>query len=245
MVKKKSANTPVGPRSAQAKAPKKAVKKDPYIPYDPETQAPPISVPAMDEAPAGAEGIDPSPALVVCKPGRPALLAEAELINIICGAVADGATDVAVCNALGIAASTFGEWKAKGRAGIEPYRTFYIRYKQADGKREIEWSRLACRDPKWALTHHPNYKMRWAEPRVYKEGGKKMFEQMEAKKAGIAREMEKYGFDDEDDDEDGAEERDSEEEGYYQEEMEEAPKDTDGYCAREPVHPDNTIPETG
>jgi hypothetical protein len=148
------------------------------------------------------DGAMGAPALVVCKPGRQPMLAETELINMICGAIAEGATEISVCRALPISMSTFSDWKARGRAGEEPYRTFYIRYQQARGERENVWSQQACRDAKWALTHHPDTKMRWAEPRVYKEGGKQMLEQMDAKKAGIGRELEKYGFDDDDDDTD-------------------------------------------
>lgn len=128
---------------------------------------------------------------IVPAPRTPSMLAETQLIDDICNCVADGATDTAICRALGIYPSTFTEWKKKGRDGIEPYRTFYIRYEQATGLREIEWAKQACRDAKWALTHHPKTKVQWSEMRNFREERVNV-EKLNAKKDAIGVELDKY-----------------------------------------------------
>ena len=95
---------------------------------------------------------------IVPAPPTPSMLSETQLINEICECVSIGASDSAICRALGIWPSTFSEWKKKGKNGQEPYRTFYIRYEQAIGQREIEWL-SEIRDPKWHLTHNPRTKL--------------------------------------------------------------------------------------
>jgi hypothetical protein len=127
---------------------------------------------------------------IIPAPPIPSMLSETQLINEICECVSVGASDVAICRALGISPGTFVEWKKKGRDGQEPYRTFYIRYEQAIGEREIEWLR-EIRDPKWHLTHNPRTKNAYAEVRYMKEE-KVNTEKLNAKKDAIGAEIDKY-----------------------------------------------------
>ena len=131
------------------------------------------------------------------------MLAETELINDICQCVSEGATDVSICKAMGITPKTFIEWKKKGREGIEPYLTFYIRYEQAQGLREMALIH-EIRDARWLLTHDPRFKNRWAEVRYMKEE-KVNAEKLSAKRDAIGVELDKY-FGDDEDESDGSEE---------------------------------------
>ena len=134
---------------------------------------------------------------IVPAPPTPSMLSETQLINEICECVSIGASDSAICRALGIWPSTFSEWKKKGKNGQEPYRTFYIRYEQAIGQREIEWL-SEIRDPKWHLTHNPRTKNAYAEVRYMKEE-KVNVEKLSAKKDAIGVELDKYFSEDSDD----------------------------------------------
>ena len=127
---------------------------------------------------------------IVPAPPTPSMLSETQLINEICECVSIGASDSAICRALGIWPSTFSEWKKKGNNGQEPYLTFYIRYEQAIGQREIEWL-SEIRDPKWHLTHNPRTKNAYAEVRYMKEE-KVNTEKLNAKKDAIGAEIDKY-----------------------------------------------------
>jgi hypothetical protein len=91
------------------------------------------------------------------------------------------------------------EWKKKGREGIEPYRTFYIRYQHAAGDWEINLLR-EIRDPKWHLTHNPRTKNAYAEVRYMKEEHTNV-EKLSAKKDAIGAEIDKFFVDGEDDSE--------------------------------------------
>ena len=146
---------------------------------------------------------------IVPAPPTPSMLSETQLINEICECVSIGASDSAICRALGIWPSTFSEWKKKGKNGQEPYRTFYIRYEQAIGQREIEWL-SEIRDPKWHLTHNPRTKNAYAEVRYMKEE-KVNVEKLSAKKDAIGVELDKYFGDSESDELEGDGEEDTQE----------------------------------
>ena len=143
-----------------------------------------------------------TPNAIVPAPPVPSMLSEAQLIDDICEAVSVGASDAAICRVLGIRQSTMSDWKKKGREGIEPYRTFYIRYQHAAGDWEINLLR-EIRDPKWHLTHNPRTKNQYAEVRYMKEEHTNV-EKLSAKKDAIGVEIDRF-FEDNESGEDDSE----------------------------------------
>lgn len=95
------------------------------------------------------------------------LITEEGLIEEICEYLDLGATDTCISRIIGVNPATFIQWKTRGQEeNGDKYEEFYQQYQLHRGKRELSW--LDGIDGKWMLTHHPDTKYNYAEPRFEK-----------------------------------------------------------------------------
>jgi hypothetical protein len=91
-----------------------------------------------------------------------------EVIEAIADAVRIGCTYRLACQSVGITAGTLSEWKAKGEAGEEPYRTFSEALSRAEGEHARKLSKV--------LDNFADGTQEGLDPRVRADAAKFMLE---------------------------------------------------------------------